>query len=129
MPNLDELTHDMTFTIGGETFVVHDVSPDVLLTLEEEEGEEAPKDEEERKSVMQRVDEQILMFLGNGDGTETEDMKRYKAMRERTTDIVPLWKLLEFRRLLWETQSGRPTEAPPASVGGRGATVRSSRGA
>jgi hypothetical protein len=121
MPNLDELSHEMEFTIGGETFIVHDVSPDVLMAMEsDEEGEAA-----EEKSALQQVDEQIISFL-NGDQAQVE---KYKAMRARTENVVPLWKLLEFRRLLWETQSNRPTEQPSPSVAGRGRTARTSEAA
>jgi len=121
MPNLDELSHEMEFTIGGEKFIVHDVSPDVLMTMEsDEEGEAA-----EEKGALDQVDEQILSFL-NGDGDSVE---RYKAMRARKENVVPLWKLLEFRRLLWETQSSRPTSPPSLSVAGRGKTARTSEAA
>jgi len=121
MPNLDELTHEMDFTIGGEKFIVHDVSPDVLMTMEsDEEGEAA-----EERGAMERVDEQITMFL-NGD---KEQVERYKALRTRTENVVPLWKILEFRRLLWETQSNRPTNEPSGSATGRGKTARTSEAA
>ncbi len=125
MPNLDELTHDMSFTIGGETFVVHDVSPDVLMTMESDTEAETSEDEEEQQSAMERVDEQILAFL-NGD---EESVRRWKDLRTRTENVVPLWKILEFRRLLWETQSERPTTQPSPSAAGRGRTVPSSGGA
>lgn len=122
MPNLDELTHDMSFTIGGETFIVHDVSPDVLMQMEEV---VEPEEGEEERGALERVDEQIVQFL-NGD---KEQVERYQAMRARTENVVPLWKLLEFRRLLWETQSNRPTSEPSGSAAGRGRTVRTSEAA
>ena len=128
MPNLDELSHDMDFTIGGETFKVHDVAPDVLLAMEQtqeaeaEEGEEKP----EQKPILERLDEQILVFL---EGDE-DAVGRWKSLRARTgKEAVPLWKILEFRNMLWETQSGRPTETPSsASDAGRGRTAVSLRG-
>lgn len=125
MPNLDEVSHDMSFTIGGETFVVHDVSPDVLMTMESDVEAESSEDPKVQKGVMERVDDQILAFL-NGDSDSTE---RYKALRARTEEPVPLWKLLEFRRLLWETQSERPTTPPSPSAAGRGRTAPTSRAA
>lgn len=125
MPNLDELSHDMSFTIGGETFVVHNVPPEILMEMETADEAESEKPPEERKSPLERVDEQILMFL-NGD---EDQVKKYKSLRERTDDPVPLWKLLAFRSALWETQSDRPTNQPSPSVAGRGRTVRSSEGA
>jgi hypothetical protein len=128
MPNLDELSHDMDFTIGGETFHVHDVAPDVLLALEQQQEEEGKREGEENKPrpILERLDEQVLVFL---DGNP-EDVRRYKELRARTgRDAVPLWKLLEFRNLLWETQSGRPTETPSsASDAGPGRTAASLRG-
>lgn len=125
MPNLDELTHDMSFTVGGETFIVHDVPPDVLMTMESDTDAEESEDEAVQKSAMERVDEQILAFL-NGD---EESVRRYRDLRGRTENVVPLWKILEFRRLLWETQSERPTMPPSPSVAGRGRTAPTSRAA
>lgn len=125
MPNLDELSHDMTFTVGGETFVVHDVPPEILMAMENADEEESEKDPSEQKTPLERVDEQILMFL-NGD---QDQVNRYRALRERKEDPVPLWKLLAFRTALWETQSDRPTNPPSPSAAGRGKTVRSSEGA
>lgn len=126
MPNLDELSHDMSFTIGGETFIVHDVSPDVLLTMEEGDEEEPAEGEaDDGSGTMKRIDDQILMFL-NGD---EDSVRRWKALRGRTENIVPLWKLLEFRRLLWETQSARPTNPPAPSVAGRGRIAPTSEAA
>lgn len=125
MPNLDELSHDMSFTIGGETFIVHDIAPEILMAMEDADAEESAKDPEERKTPLERVDEQILMFL-NGD---EEQVTKYKALRARESDPVPLWKLLAFRSALWETQSDRPTNQPSPSVAGRGRTARSSEAA
>lgn len=125
MPNLDEFSHDMSFTIGGETFIVHDVVPEILMEMENADVEESGKEGDERKTPLERVDEQILMFL-NGD---QEQVARYKALRERTESPVPLWKLLAFRNSLWETQSDRPTNPPAPSAAGRGKTARSSEGA
>lgn len=133
MPNIDELSHDMTFTIGGETFVIHDVSPDVLMTTEAEESQDGGEGEgegeegaREGKSSMERIDEQILLFLNGDDGA----VARWKALRARkqgdTPGPVPLWKILEFRRLLWETQSDRPTTPPSTSVAGRGKSAPTS---
>ena len=67
---------------------------------------------------MEVIDEQILLFL-NGDADATA---RWKALRARKAPekVVPLWKILEFRRQLWETQSDRPTNPPSTSVAGRG---------
>ena len=63
MPNLDDLAHDMSFTLGGETFLVHDVSPDLLMTMESDTAPEESEDEDVQQSAMERVDEQILAFL------------------------------------------------------------------
>ena len=123
MPNLDELTHDMSFTIGGETFVVHDVAPEVLLTMEKVQGEEDPNADE---NVLAKIDEQILLFL-NGDD---DAVRRWNELRQNPTKPIPLWKILEFRTLLWETQSSRPTMPPSSSSpSGRGRTAPSSEGA
>lgn len=114
--NLDDLQHDMTFTIGGEEFVAHDVDPTVLAKWEDEEavlsGEEAIK----------RADEQVIAFL-NGDA---DAVKRYKALRARKKNVVPMWKIGELLRMMMETQTDRPTNTPSPSVAGPGKTAPSS---
>ena len=125
MPNLDELSHDMDFTIGGETFHVHDVNPDVLMTLEAVQADEIPENGQPEETVMDRIDKQILAFL-NGD---PDAVTRYKALRARKENVVPLWKIVQMRELLWETQSERPTNLPSPSAAGPGRTAPTSRGA
>lgn len=124
--NLDEATHEMSFTIGGETFVVQDVPPEELFGPDAEEEEEGKNgDPKPEKGVLEMLDEQILVFLNE------EDEERYLALRarKRGENPVPFWKLREFRDLLWETQSDRPTNPPTPSVAGRGRTARTSEGA
>jgi hypothetical protein len=130
MPNYDEVSHDMSFTLGGETFVVHDVSADILEKWEVEEAEaieavasgEADKNGH-KETTMQRIDRHILLFM-EGDA---ESAKRYRALRARKgKDAVPAWKFVAFHNDLYETQSGRPTKSPSPSAPGRGATAVSS---
>ena len=100
MPNLDELTHDMTFTVGGETFEVHNIDPSIIEAWEAEESED---------SLIAQLDKRILSFLAG----DPDAVKRWKALRARKgKDIVPAWKLIEFHNQLMETQTGRPTPQP-----------------
>lgn len=126
MHNIDELSHDMTFTVGGETFEVHDVSPDVIESWEQEEVEALTAEGENgrpKESTMQQLDRRILVFL-EGDAPSA---KRYKAMRARKgKDAVPAWKIVQFYNLLYETQTGRPTEPPAPSAPGAGRTAHTS---
>lgn len=118
MPNLDELTHDMTFTVGGETFIAHDVHPEVLIEFDKD-----PEKEETEEETLARMDRQILGFL-NGD---PEAVKRYKKIRAKTyKPPVPAWKIIEFRNLLMESQTARPTTPPTPSAPGPGKTARTS---
>lgn len=120
MPNLDELSHAMEFTIGGETFIIHDVAPEVLAQWEDDEANNPVTG----LKALERADEQVLAFL-NGD---EESVKRWKALRTRKKDIVPMWKIGEFLRELVETQTGRPTNPPSPSDAGRGKSGRTSGG-
>lgn len=100
MRNLDELSHDMEFTIGGEVFVVHNIDPSVIEKWEAQETEE---------SLIAQLDERIQTFLAG----DQDAIKRWKALRARKgADIVPAWKLIEFHNQLMETQTGRPTPPP-----------------
>lgn len=116
MPNIDELAHDHKFTVGGETFEVHDVHPSVILAIQKA---EMPAEEEEQ---LKQLDKQIESFL-NGD---PEAVKRWRALRKRTTDPLPIWKIVEFNQQLVETQYRRPTGTPSPSVSGPGQTAPSS---
>lgn len=134
MPNYDELTHDMTFTLGGEVFEVHDVNPDIIEKWEADEAadleaaraEAAGEKTENGKvpeSAMQRVDRHILEFMAG----EPDMIKRYKALRARKgKDAVPAWKFVAFHNDLYDTQSGRPPTQPELSVVGAGKTARTS---
>jgi hypothetical protein len=125
MPNYDELSHDMTFTLGGETFEVHDVSPDIIEAWEREEADALLADVEDDKNgkvpetAMQRIDRHILAFMAG----DTDMTKRYKALRARKgKEAVPAWKFVEFHNDLYETQSGRPTPPPTPLASGAGRT-------
>jgi hypothetical protein len=127
MPNYDEISHDMSFTLGGETFLVHDVSPDIMEKWDEEDAEAAEAGEGENgkkaETTLQRIDRHILAFLAG----DAEATKRYKAMRARKgKDAVPAWKLVAFHNDLYETQTGRPTEPPTPSAPGAGRTAPTS---
>lgn len=100
MPNLDELSHDMTFTVGGETFEVNNIDPSVIEAWEAEESED---------SLIAQLDKRILSFLAG----DPDAAKRWKALRARKgKEVVPAWKLIEFHNQLMETQTGRPTPPP-----------------
>lgn len=117
MPNLDELTHDMTFTIGGEKFVIHDVPPSVLQAWDDE-------PEVTNGDVLAPFDKHVIAFL-EGD---PDAVSRYKALRARKVNEnpVPAWKVVEFHNLLVETQTRRPTTPPSPSAPGRGQTAPTS---
>lgn len=122
MANYDEISHEMSFTLGGETFVIHDVRPEVIA--EWEEREEEPVTEGVRE-IYARMDDQIIAFL---DG-DADAVDRYKKLRARTTDALPFWKMKAFLQDMVETQLDRPTTSPSPSAAGPGSVARTSEGA
>lgn len=125
MPNIDDLSHDMTYTIQGETFKFGNVHPDVLKALDE--GPAASTDEE----ILAQLDKRIETFLAgtssaNGSRAVPEEVKRWRKLRARKDDPVPAWKIIAFDEYLVETQTRRPTEQPSPSAPGRGRTEASS---
>lgn len=123
--NIDELSHDMTFVVGGETFEVFDVHPDVLKAMDD--GPEATTDEE----ILAQLDKRIETFLAgtssaNGSRAIPEQVKKWRKLRARKENPVTPWKIIEFDRALVETQTRRPTEKPSPSAPGRGPTAVSS---
>lgn len=124
MPNLAELKHDMSFTLGNgnghdETFVIKNVRARALLDAEKALLERTDTESAEL-DVLDMAVAQIHMFLSE------EDAKRFDAMLDREEDAVPIWQVWEFRRLLWETQSGRPLDEPSNSPPGPARTGRRS---
>lgn len=136
MPNLDELSHDMSFTLGGETFVIHDVAPSIIEKWDDEDDERVAAELEALESdepaakangkkpetLLERLDRRIITFL------TPDDVTKYKALRARKTEEnpVPAWKVVSFYNGLLETQTGRPTTLPSNSQPGAGRTARSS---
>lgn len=119
MRNFDEdLDQDLGFQIGGESYRMRYVRPEVLASWEDEPLEEKSED------VLKRQDMRIVQFL------ETEDMrKRWMALRAREEDALPLVKLNELLRWMVEVQTSRPTNPPSPLVAGRGKTAPSSKAA
>lgn len=124
MPNIDEVSHDMTFTVGGEKFEAVDVHPDVLKAWD---AESMPTTDEE---ILSQMDRQIEAFLtpysNNGSRALPEQVKKWRKLRGRKVDPIPAWKIIEFHRVLIETQTRRPLERPAPSASGRGQTAASS---
>ncbi len=134
MRNFDEiLADDLSFEVGGETFTMVYVRPEVLAEYEDERAEELHRLRVEAKEsgdefyipndaadTLERLDRRIKSFL------RPEDHKRWDELRARTEKAVPYAALTEIERWMVETQSVRPTETPSPSGGGRGSTARSS---
>lgn len=114
----EELGQDMSFTIGGETFGMRYVRPEVLALWEDE------PDEEKSTDILKRQDARILQFLAND-----EDRERWTKLREREEDALPLVHLNELLRWMVEVQTARPTNPPSPLATGRGRTAASSKAA
>ena len=123
--NIDELSHDMTYIVGGETFECFDVHPDVLKALDS--AEPATTDEEILKEMDNRIETFLAGTSQNGSTRAVpEQVKRWRKLRARKVEPLPAWKIIEFDRALVETQTRRPTEKPSPSAPGRGQTAASS---
>lgn len=116
--NFDELLEqDLEFTIGGETFKMRYVRPEVLAAWEDE------SIDQKSDELLKRQDERIMMFLAGG----AEDHKRWMALRERDENAVPMVQVNELLRWMVEVQTSRPTITPSPSAGGRGRTAATSK--
>lgn len=125
MKNFDELREsDLEFVLGGETFRMKYVRPEVLAEWEDEEEPET----ETAAERIERVDNRIIGFLdssSNGDGKDS--VTRYRELRAREENPVSLGQLRAVVVWMMETQTARPTEQPSALAGGRGKTAATSR--
>jgi hypothetical protein len=117
-PNFDDLlTSERTFVVRGQTFTWRDVRPEILTAFQNENGDE------EKKTVWEQQDDQILEFL------VVEDHERWKNLRAREEDPITLAQFNAILEYLVEKQTDRPTETPSPSATGRGRTAASSKGA
>lgn len=116
--NFDEdLSEDLEFVVGGETFKMKYVRPEVLAAWEDEETSE------KSEGALKQMDARIKLFLDGTNGAH----KRWDDIRARDDNPVSMGQINDI--LLWmvEVQSGRPTIQPSPSVIGRGKTVASSK--
>lgn len=114
----EELNQDLSFTIGGETFQMRYVRPEVLASWEDE------PDSEKSAEILKRQDERIEQFL-----VSEENRERWRKLRAREDDALPLVHVTELLRWMVEVQTARPTNPPSPLVSGRGKTAPSSRAA
>jgi hypothetical protein len=107
----------MDFVIGGETFKMKYVRPEVLAAWEDEEVVQKSED------ALKQMDERIKLFLDDSNGA----LERWDKLRARSDNPVSMGQINDL--LLWmvEVQSGRPTIPPSPSVTGRGKTAASSK--
>lgn len=120
MRNFDEiLEQDLEFQIGGETFKMRYVRPEVLAAWEDEPIDEKSVD------LLKRQDERIMQMLNGDDGSRD----RWKGLREREEGALPMVQLNELLRWMIEVQTSRPTNTPSPSAPGRGRTAATSKGA
>lgn len=119
--NFDELLEDdLSFVLGGETFTMVYVRPEVLAAWEDD-----PTDEK-AEAALKRLDERIMLFLDPADNGARE---RYKTLRERTENPITMSQLNALATWMIEVQSDRPTPQPSPSERGRGKGARTSEAA
>jgi hypothetical protein len=110
-----ELSQDLEFKIGGESFRMRYVRPEVLASWEDETvGANS-------ESALQTLDQRIKMFIADEDGGE-----RWDALRKREEAPVTMGQMDALLVWMVEVQAGRPTEQPSPSAPGRGRTAVSS---
>jgi hypothetical protein len=111
-----DIQQDLDFQIGGETFHMKTVRPEVLASWED-----APIPENSA-DALKVLDERLLIFLDNGNGQH----ERWKALREREDNALSMGQLRAVLEWMVEVQSTLPTEPPSPSARGRGKTATSS---
>lgn len=112
---------DRTFILRGVQFTRRpSVSPDEFDEADKA-REEAQEDGDEEKWT-NALDRMILVYL---DGEDAEENWR-KVRAIRGEDAVTIADMEDIARWLVEEDTGRPTQAPEASTGGRVSTIRGS---
>lgn len=126
MRNFDEeFEQDLSFTVGGESFEMRYVRPEILAAWDDEaeSGSEDEKDDT-NENALKIIDDRILLFLS----TE-EDRGRWTTLRAREKNAVPLSMVNEILKWMVEVQTARPTNPPLPLASGRGRTEPSSKAA
>jgi len=111
-----DMQEDLEFEVLGEKFRLRTVKPEVLAAWEDE------KIPENSAEALRLLDQRILIFLDNGDGSH----ERWKALREREENTLSMGQLQAILEWGVEVQSALPTAQPSPSVRGRGKTAASS---
>lgn len=114
-----EFVEDLEFKIGGETFKLKYVRPEVLAAWEDEELPEKSVD------ALKYTDNRIKLFMDTSNGAG----ERWDAIRGREENPVTMGQLNALLMWMVEVQSGRPTMPPSPSDSGPGKTARSSKAA
>lgn len=113
--NFDELLKDdLSFILGGETFTMQYVKPEVMAAWEDSPDPETAQDS------IEDADERIKLFLLPGDA------KRYEELRANEEAKVTSHQLNALLRWMVEVQTGRPTVTASDSQPGPGSTEASS---
>jgi len=113
--NFDELLQeDLTFILGGETFTMQYVRPEIMAAWEDE------PDIETAVETIEEADAKVKLFLLPGDA------KRYEELRAREDKPVTSQQLNELLRWMVEVQTGRPTRRASDLEPGPGSTEATS---
>lgn len=114
MKNFD-VEKDLSFQVGGESFTMVVVRPEVLATWEDATIPESALE------ALKLIDERVGVMLGSNGQIE-----KWQALRARDENAVAMWQLQELLEWMVEVQSARPTESPAPSARGRGKTATTS---
>lgn len=111
-------SEDLEFVIGGETFRMRYVRPEVLAAWEDDPDDLSAKDS------LKLMDKRIELFLDQSNGAK----ERWQALRERDDDPITATQMGELITWMLEVQSARPLQQPSSSDSGPGSTEASSKG-
>lgn len=118
----DELEQDRDFEFLGELFKWQFVHWTVITQIVDEGRSQNGKDPSAQENVQELID--IIPSFIDSDSDGPERMKTLLAGEKRPVPIGQVNSLYEW---LLEVSSGRPTEQPSPSQGGRGKTAPSSK--
>lgn len=104
---------ELTFIAQGQVFHMVLAAPSVLASIEDEDDENLTAQE-----ATDRLVARIGQLLDSGDQTRWLEMAKAEQLPYRQVRAIWDWA--------WETQTGRPTQQPSASAGGRGSTEATS---
>ena len=117
-----ELVEDRQFEIGGELFEWRYPFWEDFADRREADAQIVRNPDATNEITFKEMYKDFIDRCEPFIDPKNDSIKRWRALAKRRVDPVPAYQFTELYQWLLEVTSGRPTEQPSPSPGGRGKT-------